>query len=100
MDLFHVLYCSGSMCVGVTVWFGWGGVVSLCRLKPAWPDDLMIKRPRANGPPFSQASRRTIGPPTGPQQIVSLPSFDIRMVPSSQPRIYDYPEVLERHRAK
>jgi len=30
---FHVLYCSGSMCVGVTVWFGWGGVVSLCRLK-------------------------------------------------------------------
>jgi len=29
-DLLHVLYCSGSMCVGVTVWFGWGGVVSLC----------------------------------------------------------------------
>jgi len=22
-----VLYCSGSMCVGVTVWFGWDGVV-------------------------------------------------------------------------
>jgi len=33
VDLFHVSYCSGSMCVGVTVWFGWGGVVSLCRLK-------------------------------------------------------------------
>ena len=33
VDLFHVLYCSGSMCVGVTVCFGWGGVVSLCRLK-------------------------------------------------------------------
>ena len=33
VDLFRVLYCSGSMCVGVTVWFGWGGVVSLCRLK-------------------------------------------------------------------
>jgi hypothetical protein len=33
VELFHVLYCSGSMCVGVTVWFGWGGVVSLCRLK-------------------------------------------------------------------
>jgi len=32
-DLFHVLYCSGPMCVGVMVWFGWGGVVSLCRLK-------------------------------------------------------------------
>jgi hypothetical protein len=24
VDLFHVLYCSGSMCVDVTVWFGWG----------------------------------------------------------------------------
>ena len=35
VDLFHVLYFSGSMCVGVTVWFGWGGVVSLCRLKRA-----------------------------------------------------------------
>ena len=23
VDLFHVLYCSGSMCVGVTVWFSW-----------------------------------------------------------------------------
>jgi len=33
VDLFRVMYCSGSMCVGVTVWFGWGGVVSLCRLK-------------------------------------------------------------------
>ena len=33
VDLFHVLYCSGSMCVGVTVWFGWGGVLSLCTLK-------------------------------------------------------------------
>ena len=22
VDLFHVLYCSGTMCVGVTVWFG------------------------------------------------------------------------------
>jgi hypothetical protein len=35
VELFHVLYCSGTMCVGVTVWFGWGGVVSGCRLKPA-----------------------------------------------------------------
>ena len=33
VELFHVLYCSGTMCVGVTVWFGWGGVVSLRRLK-------------------------------------------------------------------
>ena len=33
VELFHWLYCSGSMCVGVTLWFGWGGVVSVCRLK-------------------------------------------------------------------
>ena len=33
VELFHELHCSGSMCVGVTVWFGWGGVVSGCRLK-------------------------------------------------------------------
>ena len=32
VELFHGLYCSGSMCVGVTLWFGWGGVVSGCRL--------------------------------------------------------------------
>ena len=28
-QLFHGLYCSGSMCVGVTLWFGCGGVVSV-----------------------------------------------------------------------
>ena len=33
VELFQVLCCSGSMCVGVTLWFGWGGVVSGCRLK-------------------------------------------------------------------
>ena len=33
VELFHVLYCSGSMCVGVMVWFGWSRVVYLCRLK-------------------------------------------------------------------
>jgi len=27
VELFHGLYCSGTMCVGVTVWFGWDGVV-------------------------------------------------------------------------
>ena len=27
VELFHGLYCSGSMCVGVMLWFGWGGVV-------------------------------------------------------------------------
>jgi hypothetical protein len=35
VELFHGMYCSGTMCVGVTVWFGRGGVVSLCRLQPA-----------------------------------------------------------------
>jgi len=34
--LFHGLYCSASMCIGVTVWFGWGGVVSVWRLQPAY----------------------------------------------------------------
>jgi hypothetical protein len=30
----HISYLiPGSMCVAVTVCFGWGGVVSLCRLK-------------------------------------------------------------------
>ena len=35
VELFQGLYCCGSMCVGVTLWFGCGGVVSVCRLKPA-----------------------------------------------------------------
>ena len=30
------LHITGSMCVGVTVWFGWCGVVSGCRLKHYW----------------------------------------------------------------
>ena len=33
VEFFHGLYCSGSMCVGVTLWFGCGGVVSVRRLK-------------------------------------------------------------------
>jgi len=36
VELFHGLYCSGSICVGVTLWFGCGGVVSVCRLKHCW----------------------------------------------------------------
>jgi len=32
VELFHGLYCSGSMCVGVTLWSGCGGVVTVCRL--------------------------------------------------------------------
>jgi len=35
VELFHGLYCSGSLCVGVTLWFGCGGVVSVCRLQPS-----------------------------------------------------------------
>jgi len=33
VEFFHGLYCSGSMCVCVTLWFGWDGVVSGCRLQ-------------------------------------------------------------------
>ena len=33
VELFHGLYCSGSMCVGVTLWFGCDGMVSVCRLR-------------------------------------------------------------------
>jgi len=43
VELFHGLYCSGTMCVGVTLWFGWGGVVSGCRLKQCFslhPDNI------------------------------------------------------------
>jgi len=29
VELFLGLYCSGSMCVGVTLWFVLGGVVSV-----------------------------------------------------------------------
>jgi len=36
-ELFHGLYCSGSMCVGVTVWFGWAGMVSGYHTSPAKP---------------------------------------------------------------
>ena len=36
VEFFHGLYCSGSMCVGVTLWFGCSGVVSVCRLQPAY----------------------------------------------------------------
>jgi len=35
VELFHGLYCSGTMCVGVTLWFCWGCIASGCRLKPA-----------------------------------------------------------------
>jgi hypothetical protein len=35
VELFQGLYCSATMCVGVRLWFGWGGVVSRCRIQPA-----------------------------------------------------------------
>ena len=36
-DVMHMSYhIPGSMCVGVMVWFGWGGVASLWRLKNYW----------------------------------------------------------------
>ena len=28
VELLRGLCCSGTMCVGVTLWFGWGGAVS------------------------------------------------------------------------
>ena len=43
VELFHGLYCSGSMCVGVTLWFGWGGVVSVCRIKHSFSLHSTIK---------------------------------------------------------
>ena len=49
VELFHWLYCSGSMCVGVTLWFGCGGVVSVCRLKHC----LMLNMFRMLIHPFS-----------------------------------------------
>ena len=52
VELFHGLYCSGTMCVGITLWFGWGGVVSGCRLnliiwlkKNAWTLKLRQQSP-------------------------------------------------------
>ena len=42
VELFHGLYCSGSMCVSVTLWFGCGGVVSVCRLRHYWWYELLI----------------------------------------------------------
>ena len=48
VELFHGLYCSGSMCVGVTLWFGCGGVVSVCRPKPEYGYHTTIAKPQRN----------------------------------------------------
>ena len=42
VELFYGLYCSGSMCVGVTLWFGCGGVVSVCTLRYCLPGGSYI----------------------------------------------------------
>ena len=48
VELFHGLYCSGSMCVGVMLWFGCGGVVSVCRLQPAYGYHTTLAKPQRN----------------------------------------------------
>ena len=51
VELFHGLYCSGSMCVGVTLWFGWVGVVTGYHTSPAKPQrDTNTHRTRAIQP--------------------------------------------------
>jgi len=42
VELFHGLYCSGTVRVGVTLWFGWGGVASVCKLKHSVPIYIYI----------------------------------------------------------
>jgi len=34
VELFHGLYCSGTMCVGVTLWFGWAEALKCFILHP------------------------------------------------------------------
>ena len=41
VELFHGLYCSGKMRVGVTLWFGWGAVV--------WCGIRMLIHPSSGG---------------------------------------------------
>ena len=46
VELFHGLYCSGSMCVGVTLWFGWGGVALVPQ--PAYGYHTTPAKPQCN----------------------------------------------------
>jgi len=48
VELFHGLYCSGSMCVGITLWFGCGGVVSVCRIQPVYGYHTTTAKPQCN----------------------------------------------------
>jgi len=50
VELFHGLYCSGSMCVCVTLWLGWGGV----NLDAGWSSAsarIQISQPNHNVTP-------------------------------------------------
>jgi len=50
VELFHGLYCSGSMCVGFTLWFGWGGVAEAEALvpQPAYGYHTTTAKPQCN----------------------------------------------------
>jgi len=48
VELFHGLCCSGSMCVVVMLWFGCGGVVSVCRLQPVYGYHTTTAEPQRN----------------------------------------------------
>jgi len=50
VESFHGLYYSGSMCFGVTLWFGWGGVVSVCGLRH-YSSDATPPQPNHNVTP-------------------------------------------------
>ena len=48
VELFHELYCSGSMCVGVTLWFGWGGEAEALVPQPAYGNHTNTVKPQRN----------------------------------------------------
>ena len=51
VELFHGMYCPGTMCVGVTLWLGCGGVVSGCRLQPSPFSPPPSSPPPSSSPP-------------------------------------------------
>jgi len=55
VELFNGLCCSGSMCVGVTLWFGWCGVVSGCRWFFSLHPDTTPHQPNHNVTPTHKA---------------------------------------------
>ena len=63
VDLFHVLYFSGSMCIGVTVWFGWVvwypyDAEALLTFETFWAlNGKIIKRVTSSWSSFIQLSR-------------------------------------------